>query len=176
MRVFIYRLTTLALAVCVVAVCMSCGAINEDLPTYETTSIVGVGDVAPDFTVTLLDGSSVTLSELIENEVLLVFFSHTCPDCKALFSDIAAARGDFESKGVRVVAISRGGDESEVRKFVDSNGYWFDVAVDEHREIYNLYATMYVPRAYMIDKQGVVVCATVEYSEEYVSELLAAID
>ena len=152
----------------------ACNTINEDLPTYEETSIVAVGDEAPDFTTTLLDGSNITLSELRGEVVLLVFFSHTCPDCKALFNDMAAAKSDFETSKVSVLAISRGGEEDEIRDYITSNNYWFDTAVDSTKEIYNLYATMYVPRTYLIDKNGIVIYTTIEYSENHITDLLSA--
>ena len=172
----VYNISVLLFVVGILVGGVACGAINEDLPTYEATSIVEVGDEAPDFTIALLDGRDVTLSELREESVLLIFFSHTCPDCKALFEDIKAARADIEAHGVRVVAISRGGEEAEVREYADTNGFWFDVAVDGDCAVYNLYATMYVPRAYMLDKRGVVVCATVEYASGHVAELLASVN
>ena len=152
----------------------ACNTINEDLPTYEETSIVSVGDIAPDFTTTLLDGGSVTLSELRSEVVMLVFFSHTCPDCKALLDDIAAAKSDFEAAQVKVLAISRGGEEGEIREYVATNNYNFDVAVDGTKEIYNLYATMYVPRTYLIDRTGIVVYTTIEYAKSHITDLLAA--
>ena len=152
----------------------ACNTINEDLPTYEETSIVSVGDIAPDFTTTLLNGGSVTLSELRDEVVMLVFFSHTCPDCKALLDDIVAAKSDFEAAQVKVLAISRGGQESEIREYVATNNYNFDVAVDDTKEIYNLYATMYVPRTYLIDRTGIVVHTTIEYAKSHVADLLVA--
>jgi hypothetical protein len=66
--------------------------------------------------------------------------------------------------GVRTIAIARDGDVEEVAQYVDDNSYKFDVAVDKSREIYNLYATMYVPRCYLIDGSGVILFMTYEYT------------
>ena len=151
---------------------VACGAINEELPTYEETSIVAVGDVAPDFSATLLDNDVVTLSAMRGEVVLLIFFSHTCPDCKALFNDLNASFEEVEELGVRTLAIAREGDAAEVARYVVENGFKFDVAVDNNREIYNLYATMYVPRAYVINKAGVVDFTTVEYATSHIPHLL----
>ena len=143
----------------------ACGAINEELPTYEETSIVEVGDVAPDF-------SATTLSTMRDEVVLLIFFSHTCPDCKALFNDLNASYEEFTDMGVRTIAIARDGDVEEVTQYVEDNDYRFDVAVDNNRKIYNLFATMYVPRAYLINQQGVVDFTTVEYAASHVPQLM----
>lgn len=150
----------------------ACGAVNEELPTYEETSIVEVGDVAPDFSATLLNGDVVTLSTMRDEVVLLIFFSHTCPDCKALFNDLNASYEEFTDMGVRTIAIARDGDVEEVAQYVEDNSYKFDVAVDNNRKIYNLFATMYVPRAYLINQQGVVDFTTVEYAASHVPQLM----
>lgn len=159
-----------------VAICFAaCGTIGEEYPTHEESSVVGVGDVAPDFTVELLGGESVTLSELRGEVVLLVLFSHECPDCKMLMDDMTAARDDFDDLGVRILAIERDGSAEDVETYMASHGYDFDVAVDDNRAIYNLYATMYVPRTYLIDSEGIIVHATIEYDALYVAQILSAI-
>lgn len=150
-----------------------CSAITEELPTYDVTSIVVQGDVAPDFTATLLDGDQVTLSELQGEVVLLILFSHTCPDCKALFDDLRDDIAAIDNLGVRVLAIARDGSEEQVRDYLKANGYIIDAAADPDRAIYNLYATMYVPRCYLINTLGVVECATVEYHQGDLETLLS---
>lgn len=159
-----------------VAICFAaCGTIGEEYPTHEESSVVGVGDVAPDFTVELLGGERVTLSELRGEVVLLVLFSHECPDCKMLMDDMQAARDYFDDWGVRILAIERDGSAEDVETYMASHGYDFDVAVDDNRAIYNLYATMYVPRTYLIDSEGIIVHATIEYDASYVAQILSAI-
>ena len=159
-----------------VAICFAaCGTIGEEYPTHEESSVVGVGDIAPDFTVELLGGERVTLSELRGEVVLLVLFSHECPDCKMLMDDMQAARDYFDDLGVRILAIERDGSAEDVETYMASHGYDFDVAVDDNRAIYNLYATMYVPRTYLIDSEGVIVHATIEYDASYVARILSAI-
>ena len=159
-----------------VAICFAaCGTIGEEHPTHEESSVVGVGDVAPDFSVELLGGERVTLSELRGEVVLLILFSHECPDCKMLMDDMQAARDDFDDLGVRILSVERDGSAEEVETYMASHGYDFDVAVDDNRAIYNLYATMYVPRTYLIDSEGVIVYATIEYDASYVDQILSAI-
>ena len=159
-----------------VAICFAaCGTIGEEYPTHEESSVVGVGDVAPDFAVELLGGERVTLAELRGEVVLLVLFSHECPDCKMLMDDMQAARDYFDDLGVRILAIERDGSAEDVETYMASHGYDFDVAVDDNRAIYNLYATMYVPRTYLIDSEGIIVHATIEYDASYVARILSAI-
>ena len=156
-------------------IALGCGTVIEGYPTHEESSIVVVGDEAPDFTATLLSGEGVSLAALRGEEVLLVLFSHECPDCKMFLDDMQASKAEFDELGVRILAIERDGDAEEVTAYMAENGYEFDVAVDDNRAIYNLYATTYVPRAYLIDREGVVVCATIEYDASYVAQLLSCV-
>ena len=151
----------------------ACGVINEELPTYEDTSIVREGDTAPYFTITLIDGRDVTLSDMRGDVVLLIFFSHTCPDCKNLFEDLHDSKEEFDAIDTQILTISRGGTIAEVEEYFAANGYTFDCAVDANKSIYSLYATMYVPRTYLINSEGIVELTTVEYSPSHIEQLLS---
>lgn len=151
---------------------VGCGTITEGLPSYEESSIVVVGDNAPDFVATTLGGESVTLSALQGDEVLLVLFSHECPDCKMLLDDMQAANGEFEELGLYVLLVARDGESDVIAAYMSDNGYDFDVVADPEREIFSLYATTYVPRTYLIDAEGCVVHTTIEYDATYVESII----
>lgn len=154
----------------------SCDVINEGLPTYEETSIINVGDEAPDFTATTLQGERFTLSEHRGEVVLLILFSHTCPDCKALLDDVMLYKNSIDNTGARVVAIAREGNRNDIEEYMTTNNYHFDVVVDNKRAIYNTYATMYVPRTYLINIEGIVTYTTIEYDSSYIPTILTEID
>ena len=166
----IFRQAYLAIILAIFAV--GCGTVIEGFPSHEESSIVVVGDHAPDFTATTIDGQSVTLSTLRGEEVLLVLFSHECPDCKMFLDDMQAAKAEFDELGVVILLVARDGEEGDVVAYMSENGYEFDVVADPDRAIYNFYATTYVPRAYLIDKEGYVIYATVEYKPNYVKDIL----
>ena len=161
------------MSICVALFAVGCGTVIGGLPTHEKTSIIVEGDHAPDFMATTIGGQSVTLSALRGEEVLLVLFSHTCPDCKMLLDDMQAARAEFEELGVYVLLVARDGDSDEVSAYVGENGYDFDVVADPVREIYSLYATTYVPRTYLVDAEGYVRYATIEYKEDHVANIIS---
>lgn len=151
---------------------VGCSVINDELPTYEESSIVVEGDIAPNFTTTTLEGESVTLSSLRGGAVLLIFFTHTCPDCKALFDDLAQKQPEIEALGVRVLAVSRGGSQADIEAYMAKNGYAFDAVADAEAQIYRLYATAYVPRCYLINASGVVDAVAIEYEASHILRLL----
>ena len=151
---------------------VACGTITEELPTYESSSLVMTGDSAPNFTATTIDGETVSLYDSLENGALLVLFSHECPDCKMLLDDIREVQQEFDELGLFLLFVARDGTSEEVAAYMSENSYDFDVVPDPSREIYNLYATTYVPRTYLLDKEGVVRYTTIEYDATYIERIL----
>lgn len=144
-----------------------CSAMYDDaMPSYEKTALVRVGDTAPDFTIQTLDGQSITLSQQRGKTVLLVFFATYCPDCKKQLSVLEGVKERFADKEFTILTISRGEKEEDVRAYFDERDYTFAVAVDGDSSIYNLYATRYVPRCYVIDPLGRIVALSAEYDED----------
>lgn len=165
------KLAHLLLAICLVG----CGTIGEELPSYEESSIISEGDYAPDFSATTLNGDNFSLSALRGDVVFLVLFSHTCPDCKALFDDIMQHKATIEAMGAKMIAVSRGGSREEVEEYMQRNGYDFVAIADSEAQIFGLYATTYVPRTYLINQQGVVAFATIEYDTTHLPRIIERI-
>ena len=143
---------------------MLTGCIKDEKFTHENTTVVKVGEVAPDFEVELLDGQSRQLSQLRGEVVMLIFFSAGCPDCHAEFKELQSLIAQSEPK-FHLLAISRADSEQEVRDFVEQYGLKFEVGLDPDKSIYGLYATRYVPRCFLIGRDGKVKALTVEYNE-----------
>ena len=98
-----------------------------------------VGDMAPAFTLTAHDKSSVTLSEMRRGRVILAFypaaFTGVCTKEMCTFSDGIAG---LDSSGVSVLGISVDSPFSNAA-FADSNGITFPLLSDVHREAVDAY-------------------------------------
>ena len=153
---------------CAVAIALTsaiaCDVIEEELPSYAETSLVAEGDIAPDFCIESLDGNIWHLSELRGEPLLLILFSHTCPDCKALLDELQQQL-ESEASLPTTIAISRGGSREDILTYRSTNSYTITMAADTDKEIYYRYATMYVPRCYLIDSNGIIRYMTYEYTE-----------
>ncbi len=141
------------------------------------TTLVKVGQAAPDFTVTMFDGSQVTLSELKGKTVLLNFWATWCPPCREELKRVQSDLIDrFADREFVFLPISRGEEHATVAAFRRQNGYTFAMGLDPERAIYDRYASNYIPRNFLIDSNGVVVSAVVGYEPDEFDLLVAKID
>ncbi len=148
--------------------------IGEDTATAERTTIVSVGEKAPDFTAEMLDGSDVTISELRGRVVLLTFWSPECSMCRAEMAVVQERVIDrLDGCEFTYLPVSRGMSRETVEQFCRQNGYGFPVGLDPDRSIYNMYATRYVPRSFLIDRDGTIVLSAAEYDTGYLDTIVA---
>ena len=132
---------------------------------------------APDFTVEMIDGSKVALSELRGKVVLLNFWATWCPPCREELSHVQQQVIDrFAGEEFVFLPISRGEERAAVEAFRAKTGYAFPMGLDTDETIYKRYATRFIPRNFLIDRTGRVVKATVGYDDEEFAELLRAAD
>ena len=142
----------------------------------ESTTLIHAGDVAPDFTVEMLDGKRVTLSSLRGKVVLVSFWATWCPPCRQEMSHMQEGVIDrFAGSDLVVLPISRGEKRETVEKFIEKMGYGFPVGLDIDQSIYSKYASNYVPRSVVINREGKVVYVAVGYDEQIAQEIGAAI-
>lgn len=141
----------------------------------EATTLVNVGDVAPDFTVTMLDGRVIKLSELRGNVVMVCFWATWCPPCRQELSHLKADVLDVFGDKITVLPISRGENITTVETFMKKMKYTFPVGLDIDQSIYKKYASNYIPRSFVIDGEGKVVYVGVGYDEAIAKEIDAAL-
>ena len=141
------------------------GCVNDEKYTHENTTLVNVGDMAPDFSVELLDGGKTTLSSHHGQVVVLIFFSTECPDCQNQFAEIERLVAE-KTPSFKILAISRGESVDATEHFRAKFNLTFDVGTDTDLSIYNLYASRYVPRNFLIGPTGRVEALTVEYNPD----------
>lgn len=172
----------LALIVIIIAVIVllpSCGnrSAKGGASQSDSTTLVKVGDPAPDFSVALFDGSHLTLSELRGKVVLLNFWATWCPPCRQELTRVQKDLIDrFAGRDFLFLPVSRGEKRSDVAAFREKTGYTFPMGLDSTRTIYDRYATNFIPRNYLIDRDGRIITATIGYSPEEFDELIAAIE
>lgn len=155
----------------------SVAALVEDEPDdLAKTTLIHAGDMAPDFTVEMLDGGKVTLSELQGKPTLLIFWATWCPPCRLELSKLQEHIIDRYGDKINVLPISRGEERAKVEGYISKMGYTFAVGLDGDQSIYNKYATNYIPRCFVIDANGKVLYSGVGYDETVAKEVEQNID
>jgi peroxiredoxin len=155
----------------------SVAALVEQSPEdLAKTTLINAGDMAPDFTVKMLDGSEVTLSKLQGKPTLLIFWATWCPPCRVELSKLQEHIIDRYGESINVLPISRGEERAKVDEFITKMGYTFAVGLDGDQSIYQKYATNYIPRCFVIDAKGKVLYSGIGYDEKVAAEVEESID
>ena len=135
------------------------------------TTLINAGDVAPDFTVEMLNSGKVTLSALQGKPTLLIFWATWCPPCRLELSKLQEHIIDRYGDKINVLPISRGEERAKVEEYISKMGYTFAVGLDGDQSIYRKYATNYIPRCFVIDAKGKVLYSGVGYDEAIAKEV-----
>lgn len=141
-------------------------------------TLAGEGAEAPDFTVEMIDGSKVALSELARQGRAAQLLGDVVPALpRGAEPRAAAGHRPLRGRGVRLPADLAGRRAcSRSRPSAPKTGYAFPMGLDTDETIYKRYATRFIPRNFLIDRTGRVVKATVGYDDEEFAELLRAAD
>ena len=118
-----------------------------------------LGDVVHDFTVTLSDNTTYTLSEVLKEKdlVLLNFWATWCTPCKEEFPAMHNAALAYQDS-VSVLAVSTTDTKSGVAEFKKNNAYdAFHMAPAGSANLATMFAVSNIPHSVMIDRYGVVV-------------------
>jgi len=117
-----------------------------------------VGTPAPDFTLTSIDGTSVTLSDYQGQVVLLNFWASWCPPCRSEMPSMESLHRTIGNEDFVIIAVSiDGGGTDKVREFITENGYTFETLHDKNQAVADPYGIEAIPTSYIIDKNGTIV-------------------
>lgn len=125
----------------------------ENYTDNKPTGPVAAGDDYRDFTATLADGSTFTLSDHEGSVILLNFWATWCGPCVGempAFPKLVEKYGD----DLTLIAVDLGEDAETVENFLERNGYEFPVALDLKGDIGSLYPSDGIPYTVLIGRDG----------------------
>lgn len=119
-------------------------------------TVVQAGEEAPNFVLPTLQGDKVQLSELRGTGVVLNFWGSWCEPCKDEMPDLEKSYQTFKDQGVTVIGVNIGETDVAIKSFQDRYKINFPIAMDQRKEITQLYGIGPIPTTYFIDKNGIV--------------------
>ncbi|MCX5877130.1 MAG: TlpA disulfide reductase family protein [Deltaproteobacteria bacterium] len=118
-----------------------------------------LGDQAPDFSGTDLNGQQVSLAGYQGQPVILRFWSTDCKFCRADTPIFNQYFEKYKEAGLRVVYVNRHSDEATVRKFVADLEIGFPVLIDKDGSISTRYNIKVEPQTIIISPDHKIIAA-----------------
>ncbi len=134
------------------------------------------GKLAPDFTLSTLDGEEVSLRKLLQRgPVVLAFFKVSCPVCQYAFPFYERVARAHQGAGASFLGISQNGS-ADTKAFAREYGVTFPIAIDEkanHYAVSNAYGLTNVPTLIYIAQDGEIEVSSVGWSKRDVEDVNA---
>ena len=145
--------------------------------SQDTLLRVKVGDQVPSFTVEMFDGSKICMDSLRGKVVWVNFWATWCPPCRAELKQVQSQIIDrFQGQDFIFLPISRGETKETVAAFRKAQGYTFPMGLDPNKEIYSLFASMTIPRNFLIDQNGKIVACEVGYTPDKLTDMINQVE
>jgi peroxiredoxin len=114
-----------------------------------------------DFTVVLLDGKTVRLSEYRGRAVFLNFWATWCPPCREEMPSMEKLYRRFHGRGLEFLALDIQESHRAVSDFMSKNKLTFPVGLDSSGRIGGNYGIQGIPTTFIIDRDGMIIAAAV---------------
>lgn len=116
------------------------------------------GFLAPDFTLTTLEGDRFTLSEHFGKPIILTLWASWCTPCQAEMPTFNEVFESYPPGEVMIVGVNvtLQDDPLAVRQFVDEHALSFPIVLDTRGSVANSYRLRGLPMTFFIDPQGVI--------------------
>ena len=129
--------------------------IDTDRPNADTGNgtpkELAIGDVAPDFTATLVNGGTFRLSDYDNKIVLVNFWATWCGPCVGEMPAFENLKKD-NMDDVEIICVNCSEDKDTVDKFVRQEGYTFNIGYDTSGKIGAYYPTTGIPYTVVVNK------------------------
>ncbi len=116
-----------------------------------------VGQAAPDFTLSDLQGNTHTLAALRGKVVIVNFWATWCPPCRAEMPSMEQLHRELGDEGLVMLAINIEKDGRQtVPKFLASSPHSFPILIDDREEVQKRYGVSKFPESFVVRKDGVI--------------------
>lgn len=130
-----------------------------------------IGEQAPDFSLPTLEGSSTVDLSQVEGEIVVInFFASWCLQCRAEHDDLTAAADAFSDRGVRLVQIAYQESPARTLEYLEEVGSSPTALylADPGSRAAIAYGVFGIPETFFVDADGTVVGKLVGESNAFV--------
>jgi len=117
---------------------------------------IAVGDLAPDFTGTTVDGQAITLSELSGKLVVVNVFASWCGPCRAETPHLVEVYKQIDRDRVEFIGLNLQETPKAVESFKDEFSIDYPLVLDEGGGITDIYRPIGLPTTWFIDQDGII--------------------
>ena len=137
--------------------------VGDTLPKFELKSSV-YGDVKP--------------ADLKGKVVLVSLFATWCGPCQKELAEVQSTLWPKykDNKNFKMLVIGREHTDEDLQKYNERKKFTFPLYPDPKREVFSKFAEKSIPRAYLFDKDGKLVYASVGYTAEEFQKLMETIE
>ena len=134
------------------------GCARENKPEAQPAADrVEVGQPAPAYAATSMQGQPVSLAELKGKVVLMNVWATWCGPCRKEIPELRALHSAYKDKGVEIIGVSVDSDGSDdaIRDFLKEFKMDYTIWRDPNETVQATFRMAGVPTTFVIDKQGV---------------------
>jgi len=139
---------------------MTSRVVSDELPLEERLASEGFSlptedrPEAPDFSLKLLGGDEVKLSDYRGKVVFMNFWATWCGPCRFEMPSMQRLYDSVASDQFEIIAVNLREDEDMVDDFMEELGLTFPVMLDTTGYVGSVYGVRGIPTTFLLDKQG----------------------
>ncbi len=117
-----------------------------------------IGLRAPDFTLRTLDGSTVALSDLLGQPVLINYWATWCVPCKKELPILEKLFQEYKSRGLLIVSVDAIEQDTteKLQSVITQSGMTYPTLLDDGNQFADAYQAIFFPTSFFIDASGVI--------------------
>ena len=144
----------------------------------DATTVTKIGDKVPDFNFELTHETKSSIQSYKGKVILINLFATWCGPCAKELPEVQKKIWEKYQSHKNFALLVFGRDEGwdKLDPYKKKFGYTFPILPDVDKNIYNLFATQYIPRNILIDKSGKIIYQSIGYEEAEFEKLISLID
>jgi thiol-disulfide isomerase/thioredoxin len=117
---------------------------------------IAVGELAPDFTGTTVDGQTITLSELKGKQVLVNVFASWCGPCRVETPHLVEVYNDLDRDKFEFIGLNLQETPEAVEIFKEEFFINYPLVLNVGGDLTDIYRPIGLPTTWFIDRDGVI--------------------